>query len=77
VHVTFDSLTTNVAGAVGKFRSYEPPVRIERGREWGRFEFGSTIVVVAAAGFVDLEPAQPGTSLRLGRRIGTLPHGAR
>jgi phosphatidylserine decarboxylase len=72
VHVTFDSLTTNVPGAVLKSRSYDPPVRIARGGEWGRFEFGSTIVVVAAPGFVDLDVAEPGTTLRLGRRIGTL-----
>ena len=72
VRVSFDDLATNLAGAAGASRSYEPPVAYERGGEWGRFEFGSTIVLLAAAGVVDLDLGQPGAPLRLGRRIGTL-----
>ena len=72
VRVAYDDLTTNLPGAVGEFRLYEPPVGYARGVEWGRFEFGSTIVVLAAAGTVDLQPSAPGSPLRLGTRIGTL-----
>lgn len=74
VRVTFDdSLTTNVpAGSAGEGarQVYDPPKRVEKGCEWGRFEFGSTIVLVATAGWLDLEVHQPGTPLLLGRRVG-------
>lgn len=72
VRVAFDSLSTNEKGAVATTRTYDPAVCYARGAEWGRFEFGSTIVLVAGPGVVALEPADPGTPLRLGRRIGTL-----
>lgn len=73
VKVAFDdALTTNVPGAGVIQRRYEPPVRFERGEEWGRFEFGSTIVVLAAPSFAALDARAPGTALRLGTRIGTL-----
>jgi hypothetical protein len=42
------------------------------GEEWGRFEFGSTIVLVAAPGLLTLDVQPPGTPVRLGARIGTL-----
>ncbi len=72
VRVAFDDLTTNVPGAAITTRSYEPPVAYARGAEWGRFEFGSTIVLLAAPSVVALDLAQPGTPLRLGTRIGAL-----
>jgi phosphatidylserine decarboxylase len=72
VKVEFDSLATNVRGGAPTHRSYDPGVPFARGQEWGRFEFGSTIVLVAAPGFVALDVPEPGTPVRLGRRIGTL-----
>ena len=72
VRVSFDDLTTNLPGAAAEFRRYEPSVAYARGAEWGRFEFGSTIVVLATAGVVELDLARPGAPLRLGKRIGTL-----
>ena len=72
VKVTFDSLRTNVPTGVPTLRSYDPPIELLRGQEWGRFELGSTIVVLAAPGFVTLEIAEAGARLRLGERIGTI-----
>ena len=46
-------------------------VRIEKGQEWGRFEFGSTIVLVASPGWLALQAQEPGRPLVLGSRIGT------
>jgi phosphatidylserine decarboxylase len=45
---------------------------LARGAEWGRFEFGSTLVLLLARGTAALEPASPGTPVRLGTRIGRL-----
>lgn len=73
VRVTFDDLETNRAGAGPAHADYQgSPPRFEKGEEWGRFRFGSTIVLLAAPGVVELECQPPGTKLRLGERIGTL-----
>jgi phosphatidylserine decarboxylase len=72
VHVTFDTLTTNTGEPAPTWRRYDTPPQLVKGAEWGRFEFGSTIVLAAAPGALELEPRAPGTPLRLGTRIGTL-----
>lgn len=72
VRVTFDDLTTNVGGSEPVTRTYDPAPCFAKGDEWGRFEFGSTIVLIAAPGLMKLDAQPPGTPLRLGRRIGTL-----
>jgi phosphatidylserine decarboxylase len=46
--------------------------RLARGAEWGRFELGSTLVLLLAPGTGMIEPAQPGTPVRMGQRIGRL-----
>jgi phosphatidylserine decarboxylase len=73
VRVVFDDLCTR-AGSTPRARSYsERALELAKGQEWGRFEFGSTLVLVASPAAFGLELASPGTPLRLGRRIGTLP----
>jgi phosphatidylserine decarboxylase len=75
VRVTFDDLTTNVAGASPIARDYpdtEPHLKLRKGEEWGRFQFGSTIVLVAEKGVVDLDVQPLGSTLRLGTRVGTI-----
>lgn len=71
VRVTFDDLTTNVRGAAPTVRTYRD-VPLAKGEEWGRFEFGSTIVIVAARELLTLDLQPPATPVRLGERIGTL-----
>jgi phosphatidylserine decarboxylase len=72
VRVTFDDLTTNVRGGRQAARSYEPAPCFTKGEEWGRFEFGSTIVMIAAPSLLQLDTQPPGTRVRLGQRIGRL-----
>ncbi len=72
VHVTFDALITNTRDRAPRWRRYDAPPRLAKGVEWGRFEFGSTLVLAAAPGAVELAPRPPGSRLRLGARIGTL-----
>jgi phosphatidylserine decarboxylase len=73
VRVTFDDLSTNLRGGRPVVRVYRAPYPcFAKGEEWGRFEFGSTIVMLAAPGTIELEVRPPGTPLRLGSRIGTL-----
>ena len=73
VHVDFDAeLTTNTRERTSRWRHYDPPQRLTKGVQWGRFEFGSTLVLAAAADALVLAPRPPGSPLRLGTRIGTL-----
>jgi phosphatidylserine decarboxylase len=74
VKVNFDDLETNVPGNGRSTREYAADARprLAKGEEWGRFEFGSTIVLVAEPGVALLTPEPAGTPLRLGRRIGRL-----
>jgi phosphatidylserine decarboxylase len=73
VRLAFDPELSTQSGRTATEHRYagaEP--RLARGAEWGRFEFGSTLVLLLAPGAGALEPAQPGTPVRLGRRIGRL-----
>lgn len=76
IRLTFDDLTTNLPRSGRIERDYpEPGHRLAKGEEWGRFEFGSTIILLATRSAVELSPEPPGTPIRLGRRIGTLLDG--
>jgi phosphatidylserine decarboxylase len=73
VRVNFDSLSTNLPGAAVQERTYgEEAPRLKKGEEWGRFEFGSTLVIIAAPGVAELDEHELGTSVRMGTRIGAL-----
>jgi phosphatidylserine decarboxylase len=72
VRLTFDDLVTNRRGARPEARSFGDGIALAAGEEWGRFEFGSTIVLVAAPGLLTLDIQPPGTPVRLGQRIGRL-----
>lgn len=69
VRLTFDDLVTN-DGDEAVARRYAPPHGVAKGAEWGRFEFGSTVVLLATPGWLRLEAQAPGTAVRLGARIG-------
>lgn len=74
VHVNFDvGLTTNVAQMGPRRKNYgiQKPF-FAKGAELGRFEFGSTVVMIATKGLCLLDLQPQGTSLRLGEKIGTL-----
>ena len=72
IRLSFDDLESNLFGARREERSYDEPISFERGEEWGRFHFGSTLVLVATPGALELDIEPRGMALRLGRRIGRL-----
>jgi phosphatidylserine decarboxylase len=68
-----DTLASNEADRCAARREYPGGGHaLAKGAELGRFEFGSTLVLVAAPGLLELDAPEAGTPLRLGRRIGTL-----
>ena len=73
VRVGFDdALGTNTAVSSPRECRYPELPRIGRGEELGRFEFGSTLVVVASPGWIELDPLATGSPLRVGSRIGSV-----
>ncbi len=73
VHTVFDrSLTTNIVGTARSERHYDPAHALAKGEELGRFEFGSTLVLVCTRTFGHLDTRVPGTPLQLGTKIGSL-----
>ncbi len=71
IRLAFDDLASHRFGASISVRDYpdERPV-LERGVEWGRFEFGSTLVVVGAREAIEIGVRPPGTRVRMGEAIG-------
>jgi phosphatidylserine decarboxylase len=63
----FDDTVTNT-GAASSLRTLEPAPAVERGGELGRFELGSTVILLCEPGRVEWE-MEADQVLRLGRRI--------
>jgi phosphatidylserine decarboxylase len=49
-------------------------VTLRRGEEMGWFEHGSTIIVLAPAGFSLCDTVQNGSMIRMGERLMRVPH---
>lgn len=78
IRVDFDDLTTRTGdGSEAKRDFAAPGIPLEKGVEWGRFEFGSTLVMVSAPGSMVLEGCTPGTPVQVGERIGRLEVGGK
>ena len=77
IRLAFDDLSSHRPGALPSQCEYpDPGIFLERGAEWGRFEFGSTLVMAGRAGAVELDVREPGTPLRAGEPIGRLDRAA-
>ncbi|MEO1087475.1 MAG: phosphatidylserine decarboxylase, partial [Acidobacteriota bacterium] len=73
IRLSFDDMESNLGGVRRRQeKTYDDALRFERCEEWGRFHFGSTLVLVATPGTLRLDVGERGEPLRLGRRIGDL-----
>jgi phosphatidylserine decarboxylase len=72
VKLSFDDLTTNRGLAAARRELGPDAPHFARGEEWGRFEFGSTIVLLIPPESFELDVKPPGTPLRLGEVIGKI-----
>ena len=58
-------------GSPAAARTYESPISVSKGDELGRFEMGSTVILLFASGRVTWDGAlRPGSKVTMGRRIG-------
>jgi phosphatidylserine decarboxylase len=73
IKAAYDEVITHM-GQPGKVHSYETCIPVEKGAELGRFEMGSTVILVFEPGRVKWdESLQPEAVVRMGRRIGEIP----
>lgn len=66
----YDTIVTH-AGQGASSQTYERPIAVEKGGEIGRFEMGSTVILLFQRGRVTWEPSLvPEAPVRMGQRIG-------
>lgn len=73
ISVTYDpTLRTQVGERSPRHRPYDVPPKLNKGAHLGTFELGSTVVLVATPGRIDLGGVNPGDEVKMGVQIGTL-----
>ncbi len=70
VRVVYGDFTTNVAGGRPYSKDIDFPRRLAKGDEIGRFEFGSTVILLFEKGRVKLDRFQTDQVVKLGEAIG-------
>ncbi|WP_372371334.1 archaetidylserine decarboxylase [Candidatus Uabimicrobium sp. HlEnr_7] len=68
IKVVYDTITSNNFWRKGVYKTYEN-VHLEKCEELGRFELGSTVVLLFQKGKVKLTCTEPDSSVRLGEKI--------
>ena len=77
VRVVYHPLSTNRPRAQPIAAAVQPPHDLERGAELGRFELGSTVIVLCRPGEAELDDLAPGTPLQIGQAVGRILGGTR
>ncbi|QRO02268.1 phosphatidylserine decarboxylase [Archangium violaceum] len=73
IKAAYDEILTH-DGKPGKVHRYDTAIPVEKGGELGRFEMGSTVILVFEPGRVKWDEGfQPEAVVRMGRRIGEIP----
>lgn len=73
ITVPYDpNLQTNRKGQQHQVFRYDPGHLVQKGAHVGSFELGSTVVLVAEKGRVNLASLKEGEPVRMGQRIGTI-----
>lgn len=72
VRVVYHPVRTNRPGARPMAAPVQPPLPLERGAELGRFELGSTVIVLCRLGEAVLDDLAPGTPVRMGQAVGRI-----
>jgi phosphatidylserine decarboxylase len=73
IKAAYDEVITHT-GKPGKVHRYDSPMAVDKGGELGRFEMGSTVILLFEPGKVRWDDDfQPEAVVRMGRRIGEIP----
>jgi phosphatidylserine decarboxylase len=72
IRLAFHPLRTNRSRPTRGLIELSPPLPVRRGDEFGRFEFGSAVVLLLSRDAGELHPLEPRSPVRMGRAIGRL-----
>ena len=72
IKVVYDGVESNIKGGTPDSGKPAKPCPLDKGAELGRFELGSTVIILFPPDAVVLNPMQPGENLMLGQPIGTI-----
>ncbi len=70
IRVVYHGVTSHRRGAAPLAETLAEPYALAKGQEVGRFELGSTVILLFRPGEVALQPPAPGEPIRLGEVIG-------
>ncbi|HUJ75220.1 MAG TPA: archaetidylserine decarboxylase, partial [bacterium] len=70
IKVVYHDFQSHLPGAVPTALNLSPAVNLPKGAELGRFELGSTVILLTQPDQVDLNPFYPGDPVRMGMPIG-------
>jgi phosphatidylserine decarboxylase len=70
IRASYDDVLTH-AGREANARRYDLPIPLKKGQELGRFEMGSTVILLCEPGHVRWDDAlRPEVAVRMGQRLG-------
>lgn len=72
IRLSFTDLVTNRPGVGPKRLNFPDGIRVSKGEELGVFEMGSTVILLFSPGAVEWELPDPGLTIRMGQRIGSI-----
>jgi phosphatidylserine decarboxylase len=75
IKVVYHAVTSNLRGAVPLAEALQEPYAVKKGEELGRFELGSTVILLFRPGAVELDGLASGAPVRMGEGIATLRAG--
>jgi phosphatidylserine decarboxylase len=74
IRVVYHPIVSNLRGARPLAETLAEPLLLRQGAELGRFELGSTVILLTRPGEVDPHPLQAGDPVRMGMPIGRVTH---
>jgi phosphatidylserine decarboxylase len=69
IRVVYHAITSDRPGAWPLSAPLDPPFPLERGQELGRFELGSTVILLLPPGAARLDALQAGDAVRMGQTV--------
>lgn len=69
IRVVYHDAESNLRGAQARAVTLPQPAHLAKGAELGRFELGSTVILLLPPGAAELLPLQPGDEVRMGETI--------
>ena len=75
IRINYDRFSTNQWIRIPRSRNFDRPIKIKKGEELGRFEMGSTVILLFEKDVFSFRPGlKSGDTLKLGEPLGEIRH---